>query len=97
MCGIVGVIGSGDVAGRVLEGLRRLEYRGYDSAGIATVVNGSLDRRRAKGKIGELAARLNESALPGALRPGKVLHQVPIVDNLGCQLVSLLGKGHVIA
>ena len=47
MCGIVGVVGSGDVAGRVLEGLRRLEYRGYDSAGIATVINGSLDRRRA--------------------------------------------------
>ncbi|MCX8232071.1 MAG: glutamine--fructose-6-phosphate aminotransferase, partial [Alphaproteobacteria bacterium] len=80
MCGIVGVVGSGDVAGRVLEGLRRLEYRGYDSAGIATVVNGSLDRRRAKGKIGELAARLNESALSGDIGIGHTrwaTHGVP--------------------
>jgi glucosamine--fructose-6-phosphate aminotransferase (isomerizing) len=80
MCGIVGVVGSGDVAGRVLEGLRRLEYRGYDSAGIATVVNGSLDRRRAKGKIGELAARLNESALSGNIGIGHTrwaTHGVP--------------------
>lgn len=84
MCGIVGVVGSGDVAMRVLEGLRRLEYRGYDSAGIATVVNGSLDRRRAKGKIGKLAARLDESALSGDIGIGHTrwaTHGVPNEAN----------------
>ncbi|MEQ8247643.1 MAG: glutamine--fructose-6-phosphate transaminase (isomerizing) [Alphaproteobacteria bacterium] len=70
MCGIVGVVGSGDVAGRLLAGLRRLEYRGYDSAGIATVVDGTLERRRAKGKIGELEALLGRNPLPGDIGIG---------------------------
>ena len=47
MCGIVGIVGNREVAGRLFDGLRRLEYRGYDSAGICTVSDGKLERRRA--------------------------------------------------
>jgi len=65
MCGIVGVVGREAAAPRLLEALRRLEYRGYDSAGIATLVNGHIDRRRAEGKLGNLAAVLDASPLPG--------------------------------
>ena len=65
MCGIVGVIGARPAAPIILEALRRLEYRGYDSAGIATLVNGHIDRRRAEGKLGNLAASLERAALPG--------------------------------
>ena len=49
MCGIVGILGKQPVALSIVEALRRLEYRGYDSAGIATLVNGHIDRRRAEG------------------------------------------------
>src|SRR5918997_1575553 len=65
MCGIIGIIGRGQVSGRLMDGLRRLEYRGYDSAGICTIVDGALDRRRAEGKLGNLAAKLEEEPLPG--------------------------------
>ncbi|MBV1795940.1 glutamine--fructose-6-phosphate transaminase (isomerizing) [Siccirubricoccus sp. G192] len=65
MCGIVGVVGKAEAAPLLLEALRRLEYRGYDSAGIATLVNGHIDRRRAEGKLGNLAAVLDRAPLPG--------------------------------
>ena len=68
MCGIIGIIGNkdeGNVAARVVEGLKRLEYRGYDSAGIATLVNGHIDRRRAEGKLVNLAQRLIDEPLAG--------------------------------
>ncbi|MBX9701294.1 MAG: glutamine--fructose-6-phosphate transaminase (isomerizing), partial [Acetobacteraceae bacterium] len=65
MCGIVGVVGRSDAAPRLLEGLRRLEYRGYDSAGIATLVNGHIERRRAEGKLGNLATVLEREPLVG--------------------------------
>ncbi len=68
MCGIIGIIGrmgEGNVAARVAEGLKRLEYRGYDSAGIATLVNGHIDRRRAEGKLVNLTNRLAEEPLAG--------------------------------
>ena len=65
MCGIVGIMGAAPVAERLLDGLRRLEYRGYDSAGICTVHDGDFDRRRAPGKLVNLAARLAEEPLPG--------------------------------
>jgi len=65
MCGIIGILGTGDVATRLLDGLKRLEYRGYDSAGIATVHDGMIDRRRAAGKLANLAARLADDPLPG--------------------------------
>ena len=65
MCGIIGILGTGDVARRLLDGLKRLEYRGYDSAGIATVHDDLIDRRRAAGKLANLAARLADDPLPG--------------------------------
>ena len=58
MCGIVGILGTKPVADDLVDALRRLEYRGYDSAGIATVENGTLDRRRAEGKLKNLEQRL---------------------------------------
>ena len=65
MCGIVGILGNHEVAPLILEALKRLEYRGYDSAGIATLQNGHLDRRRAVGKLINLSDRLVHDALPG--------------------------------
>ena len=65
MCGIIGIIGKTPVAQRLLDGLRRLEYRGYDSAGICTLVDGALNRRRAEGKLGALADLLVQSPLAG--------------------------------
>ena len=65
MCGIVAVIGSRDATPLLLEGLRQLEYRGYDSAGVATVENGSLHCVRAKGKLVNLTARLEQDGAPG--------------------------------
>ncbi|GBD41524.1 Glutamine--fructose-6-phosphate aminotransferase [isomerizing] [bacterium HR39] len=65
MCGIVGVIGSAPAAPLLLEALRRLEYRGYDSAGIATLVGGRIERRRAPGKLAALARELERNPLGG--------------------------------
>ena len=65
MCGIVGVLGHHEVAPILVEALKRLEYRGYDSAGIATVNNGRLDRRRAVGKLVNLSDLLVHDQLPG--------------------------------
>ncbi|GGC55528.1 glutamine--fructose-6-phosphate transaminase (isomerizing) [Chelatococcus reniformis] len=66
MCGIIGILGKQDVAAQLVDALKRLEYRGYDSAGVATVQNGALGRRRAEGKLRNLEARLGERPLPGA-------------------------------
>lgn len=66
MCGIVGIIGGGDVVDSLVDGLRRLEYRGYDSAGVCTVHDGVLDRRRAEGKLANLIREVREAPLPGA-------------------------------
>ncbi len=70
MCGIIGITGSQSVAPRLVESLRRMEYRGYDSAGICTLLEGTLDRRRAKGKLTNLEAVLNDHPLPGVLGIG---------------------------
>ena len=67
MCGIVGILGGDDVAERLLDGLRRLEYRGYDSAGIATIDHGEIERRRASGKLVNLAKELAAHPLPGSI------------------------------
>jgi glutamine---fructose-6-phosphate transaminase (isomerizing) len=65
MCGIVGILGSKPVASQLVEALKRLEYRGYDSAGIATLEGGRLDRRRAQGKLRNLETRLDKEPLGG--------------------------------
>ncbi len=65
MCGIVGIIGTEAVADRLLDGLKRLEYRGYDSAGIATIDGSAIERRRASGKLKNLATELAAHPLPG--------------------------------
>src|SRR4051812_38142789 len=70
MCGIVGILGSTPVAAQLLEALKRLEYRGYDSAGIATLEGGRLDRRRAEGKLRNLEIRLDSEPLPGNIGIG---------------------------
>jgi len=63
MCGIIGIVGRSEVAPRLIESLKRLEYRGYDSAGVAAVVDGRLERRRAPGKLRELEAVLGDRPL----------------------------------
>jgi glucosamine--fructose-6-phosphate aminotransferase (isomerizing) len=65
MCGIIGIVGRDRVAPLLLDALRRLEYRGYDSAGIATLVNGEIDRRRAEGKLYNLSERLEAEPIEG--------------------------------
>jgi glucosamine--fructose-6-phosphate aminotransferase (isomerizing) len=65
MCGIIGILGREEVSDRLMQGLRRLEYRGYDSAGICTIVDGALERRRAEGKLDNLAKVLAEKPLHG--------------------------------
>ena len=70
MCGIVGILGREPVAGHLIDALKRLEYRGYDSAGIATLEGGSLARRRAEGKLKALETRLDEAPLGGKIGIG---------------------------
>jgi glucosamine--fructose-6-phosphate aminotransferase (isomerizing) len=70
MCGIVGILGSKPVATDLVDALRRLEYRGYDSAGVATVENGHLERRRAEGKLRNLESRLLTEPLSGRIGIG---------------------------
>jgi glutamine---fructose-6-phosphate transaminase (isomerizing) len=65
MCGIVGILGRGPVAEQLVDSLKRLEYRGYDSAGVATLEGDHLDRRRAEGKLKNLEARLRVEPLAG--------------------------------
>jgi glutamine---fructose-6-phosphate transaminase (isomerizing) len=65
MCGIVGILGTEPVAFQIVEALKRLEYRGYDSAGVATVENGEIARVRAEGKLKNLDAKLREAPLSG--------------------------------
>jgi glucosamine--fructose-6-phosphate aminotransferase (isomerizing) len=84
MCGIVGVIGTALAAPLLLDGLRRLEYRGYDSAGIATLVNGHIDRRRAEGKLVNLTEALARAPLAGTTGIGHTrwaTHGAPTETN----------------
>ena len=99
MCGIVGVIGSHAAAPILLEALQRLEYRGYDSAGIATLVNGHVERRRAEGKLVNLAGALGRSPLPGTTGIGHTrwaTHGAPTESNAhphGTARVSIVHNG----
>ncbi|HXF52511.1 MAG TPA: glutamine--fructose-6-phosphate transaminase (isomerizing) [Hyphomicrobiaceae bacterium] len=84
MCGIVGILGTKPVATDLVGALKRLEYRGYDSAGVATVENGRLDRRRAEGKLKNLEARLEREPLAGRTGIGHTrwaTHGKPIERN----------------
>ena len=84
MCGIIGLIGHHDAAPLLLEGLKRLEYRGYDSAGIATLVDGRIERRRAEGKLVNLARRLEATPLAGKVGIGHTrwaTHGAPLERN----------------
>ena len=84
MCGIIGIIGKADATPRLLEGLERLEYRGYDSAGIATLVDGAIERRRAEGKICNLNALVDRQPLPGSIGIGHTrwaTHGLPTETN----------------
>jgi len=99
MCGIVGVIGIEPAAPLLLEALRRLEYRGYDSAGIATLVGGGIERRRAPGKLVNLAAVLDREPLPGIVGIGHTrwaTHGAPTQRNAhphGTPRVSVVHNG----
>ena len=99
MCGIVGVLGSRPAAELILDALRRLEYRGYDSAGIATLVNGRIDRRRAPGKLNNLAAVLAAQPLSGTTGIGHTrwaTHGAPTEGNAhphGTARVSIVHNG----
>ncbi len=84
MCGIVGIVGEKDAAPLLLESLKRLEYRGYDSAGVATLENGHIGRRRAQGKLKNLESRLESEPLPGTIGIGHTrwaTHGLPNENN----------------
>src|SRR6195952_1412882 len=70
MCGIVGILGHGPVAEQIVDSLKRLEYRGYDSAGVATLEGDHLERCRAEGKLKNLEAKLGKSPLSGHIGIG---------------------------
>ena len=84
MCGIIGVIGARPASPLLIDALRRLEYRGYDSAGVATLVDGEIVRRRAQGKLGNLATALDAAPLPGTTGIGHTrcaTHGAPTESN----------------
>ncbi len=84
MCGIVGIVGREEVTPRLLEGLKRLEYRGYDSAGLCTIVDDRLDRRRAEGKLANLIEEVRSHPLHGTVGIAHTrwaTHGAPTVDN----------------
>ncbi|MGN6487258.1 MAG: glutamine--fructose-6-phosphate transaminase (isomerizing) [Devosia sp.] len=84
MCGIVGIIGTEPVAPRLVDALKRLEYRGYDSAGVATLEDGKISRRRAEGKLGNLQQKLNFEPLAGRIGIGHTrwaTHGAPTEGN----------------
>src|SRR3546814_4824470 len=91
MCGIIGILGKDDVAERLVDGLRRLEYRGYDSAGVCTIHDGRLDRRRAEGKLNNLAAKLVREPLAGTIGIAHTrwaTHGAPTEDNAHPHIVG---------
>src|SRR5438445_10299020 len=97
MCGIVGIVGTSDVAQRLFDGLKRLEYRGYDSAGICTISDGQLVRRRAEGKLDNLARELVADPLPGTVGIAHTrwaTHGSPTVGNAHPHIVGPVALVH---
>ena len=97
MCGIVGIVGRGAVAGRLFDGLKRLEYRGYDSAGICTVMGGEFDRRRAPGKLENLKRELTADPLGGEIGIAHTrwaTHGAPTLDNAHPHIVGPVALVH---
>lgn len=97
MCGIVGIIGNDEVAPLLIEGLRRLEYRGYDSAGIATLHDGELAISRAEGKLKELEKELEKKPLAGTVGIGHTrwaTHGAPTATNAHPHITDKVGVIH---
>jgi glutamine---fructose-6-phosphate transaminase (isomerizing) len=97
MCGIVGILGKGPVAEQLVDALKRLEYRGYDSAGVATVENGELGRRRAEGKLRNLEQLIERSPLKGSTGIGHTrwaTHGKPIEANAHPHMTELVSVVH---
>ncbi len=97
MCGIVGILGKGPVAEQLVDALKRLEYRGYDSAGVATVENGELGRRRAEGKLRNLEELVTRSPLHGNTGIGHTrwaTHGKPIEANAHPHMTDLVSVVH---
>ncbi len=97
MCGIIGILGKEPAAPRLVESLRRLEYRGYDSAGVATIEGGVLTRRRAEGKLAALERRLACEPLYGSCGIGHTrwaTHGKPVERNAHPHATSRVGVVH---
>ena len=97
MCGIVGVLGKGPVAEQLVDALKRLEYRGYDSAGVSTLENGHLARRRAEGKLRNLEERLKREPLMGDTGIGHTrwaTHGKPVEANAHPHMTELVSVVH---
>ncbi|MBP7252802.1 MAG: glutamine--fructose-6-phosphate transaminase (isomerizing) [Alphaproteobacteria bacterium] len=97
MCGIVGILADRPVADALVEGLRRLEYRGYDSAGIATLVGDKIERRRAEGKLANLVERLKQEPLAGTIGIGHTrwaTHGRPNENNAHPHATDLVAVVH---
>ena len=91
MCGIIGIVGTQPVSGRLIDSLRRLEYRGYDSAGVASVEHGRLERRRAVGKIRALEDVLRDEPVSGSTGIGHTrwaTHGAPTEANAHPQIAG---------
>jgi glucosamine--fructose-6-phosphate aminotransferase (isomerizing) len=99
MCGIIGILGVEPVVPLLLDGLRRLEYRGYDSAGIATLTDGGIERRRAEGKLSNLCSLVDAQPLAGTIGIGHTrwaTHGAPIEENahpLASEQVAVVHNG----
>jgi glucosamine--fructose-6-phosphate aminotransferase (isomerizing) len=97
MCGIIGIIGKEEVSPLLIEGLRRLEYRGYDSAGIATLHDGKISCSRAAGKLGALEKELERKQLQGTLGIGHTrwaTHGIPNTTNAHPHITEKVGVIH---
>jgi glucosamine--fructose-6-phosphate aminotransferase (isomerizing) len=97
MCGIIGIVGNEPVAERLVDGLKRMEYRGYDSAGVCTLHDGQLIRRRAEGKLVNLVFELERNPAPGAVGIAHTrwaTHGAPTTNNAHPQATAELALVH---